>query len=472
MISRLNSRTPLRLKLIGAFAIIILLGGATAYWLAQRAVREGYQSFSAQSGIIHAYELQQPLAEYYTRNGSWRRVENFLTGMGSGMMQTMSPAMLLYHYNLILTDEDGKVLLAPDSRLLGRRLSEDTLIAGVPINAGGRRIGTLLAGSAENAFSPLEQAFLDSVSRSTLIASVVAALAALVVGALLLRQVTGPLRQLARATKQIASGDPGPRLPAKAKDELGQLSIAFNQMAERLEKSEQLRRQLIADIAHELRTPLTVIQGNLEAMRAGAFAPTPEAISSLHEESIILTRLVNDLRELSLVQAGELSLQKQLTDISMLTRRTAASFQPQIDQKKIQLALQVPGKLPSLKIDPHRISQVLVNLLSNALHHTPIGGQITITIQETPSELQISVADTGPGIAPDDLPHVFERFWRADQSRSRLTSGSGLGLAIAKQLVEAHGGRIWVEDPTEVSQNTLTGATFIFTLPLMERKAA
>ncbi len=445
------------MKLIGAFAVIILLGGATAYYLSERSVREGFQNFSLQSGIIHAYQLQQPFADYYQRVGSWRGVENLFAEMGPGMMQ--SPAMLVYHYNLILADEDGTVLLAPDPRLLGQRLSEEALIAGVPINAAGQRVGTLLSASLENAFNPLEQTFLGSISRSILVASLTAALAALVVGALLLRQLTQPLRRLVQATEQIASGDKGPRLPVHSKDELGQLSAAFNRMAERLEKSEKLRRQMIADIAHELRTPLTVLQGNLQAIREGVFEVTPETIASIHDESLLLTRLVNDLRELSLAEAGELSLKKQPTDLSELTRRIAANFQPQLDERHVKLLIELPERLPPIEIDADRIGQVLLNLLSNAQRHTPAEGKITVAVKEAPSELQISITDTGPGIAPEDLPYVFERFWRADKSRSRQSGGSGLGLAIAKQLVEAHGGKIWAQ--SQPGQ----GTTFTFTLP-------
>lgn len=457
------------MKLIGAFAIIILLGGTTAYWLTERAVREGFQAFSLQSGIINAYQLQQPFADYYERVGSWRGIENFLMGPGMmhqmgpemGMMHSMdmSPAMLAYHYNLILADEDGVILLAPDPRLLGRRLTQEALIAGVPINAAGRRVGTLLAGSLENAFNPLEQTFLSSINRSILIASLIAALGALIVSALLLRQLTQPLRRLARATEQISLEKLGPRLPVHSKDELGQLSAAFNRMIERLERSEKLRRQMIADIAHELRTPLTVLQGNLQALREGVFEATPENIASIHEESLILTRLVNDLRELSLAEAGELPLKKQPTNLSELIRRLAANFQPQLDEKQIKLIVEVPEKPITIDIDPDRIGQVFLNLLSNAQRHTPAEGRITVAVREAPTELQISVTDTGPGIASEDLPYVFERFWRGDKSRSRHSGGSGLGLAIAKQLVEAHGGRIWVES------HQGGGTTFTFALP-------
>ncbi len=473
MISRINARVPLRVKLIGAFAAVILLGGATAYWLVERALREGFQVYSTQSGIIHAYELQPLFADYYTRNGSWRGIENFFSAtgspspMGHEMMYQMNPAMLLYHYNLILADEDGTILLAPNQQLVGRRLTQEALINGVPINTATQRVGTLLAGSLENAFNPLEQAFLDSISRSILIASLIAALAALIVGALLLRQLTVPLRQLARATEQIASGNsgPGPRLPVYSQDELGQLSAAFNRMAARLDTSEQLRRQMTADIAHELRTPLTVIEGNLQAVLDGIYEPTPQMIASLHEESQLLSRIINDLRDLSLAEAGELRLNRQATDLRGLIRRVIAVFKPQLQHKKIQLVLDVPEESLIADCDSERIAQVLLNLLSNAQRYTPDGGKIHVRLVRQNEDALVSVSDTGPGIAPQDLPYVFERFWRADRSRARGSGGSGLGLAIAKQFIEAHGGRVWVESPPQ------QGTTFTFSLPLTPSSA-
>lgn len=474
MISRINARVPLCVKLIGAFAAVILLGGATAYWLVERAMREGFQVYSTQSGIIHAYELQPLFADYYTRNGSWRGIENFFAATGSPspmsheMMYQMNPAMLLYHYNLILADEDGTILLAPNQQLVGRRLTQEALINGVPINTATQRVGTLLAGSLENTFNPLEQAFLDSISRSILIASLIAALAALIVGALLLRQLTVPLRQLARATEQIASGNsgPGPRLPVHSQDELGQLSAAFNRMATRLDKSEQLRRQMTADIAHELRTPLTVIEGNLQAVLDGIYEPTPQMIASLHEESQLLSRIIHDLRDLSLAEAGELPLHPKRTDLHGLVRRIAATLESQMQRKRIQLVADIPKNPLDIALDAERISQVLLNLLSNAERHTPEGGQIKIRVWQQADETFVSVSDTGPGIAPQDLPYVFERFWRADRSRTRASGGSGLGLAIAKQFIEAHGGRVWVESPPD------QGTTFTFSLPLAPLSAS
>ncbi len=459
------SRIPLRLKLIVAFTLIVGLGGGITYWLAERAMRESFQAFSLQSGIIQAYQLQQTFADYYDRVGSWRGVEHFFSSEGSppgvGMRYRMGLAMLAYQANLILANEDGVVLLAPDPQLLGQKLPEETLIAGVPVNVAGRRVGTLLAGSLENIFNPLEQTFLNSINTSILTAGVIAALAAIGLGVLLLRQMTVPLRRLVQATEQISVGTAGPRLPVPSHDELGQLSAAFNRMAERLEKSEKLRRQMIADIAHELRTPLTVIQGDLQAILDDVYEPKSEVIASIHEESLLLSRLVSDLRELSLAEAGELRLATERTDLRALIERAAMRIRPQLEAKKITLITDLPAQPTEAVLDPDRISQVLSNLLSNAHRYTPEGGRITISLSQHQNELWVSVADTGPGIKSEDLPYLFERFWRADKSRARATGGSGLGLAIAKHFIEAHGGRIWVE-------STLgQGATFTFSLPLV-----
>ncbi len=457
------SRIPLRLKLIGAFALIVGLGGGITYWLAERAVRESFQAFSLQSGIIQAYQLQQAFADYYERVGSWRGIEHFFSSEGPppGMRYRMGLAMLAYQANLILANEDGVVLLAPDPQLLGQKLPDETLIAGVPVNVAGRRVGTLLAGSLENILSPLEQTFLDSLSTSILAAGVIATLAAIGLGILLLRQLTVPLRRLVQATEQISIGNAGPRLSVPSHDEIGQLSAAFNRMAERLEQSEKLRRKMIADIAHELRTPLTVIQGNLQAILDKVYEPTAEVIASIHEESVLLARLVSDLRELSLAEAGELRLEKRVTDLREIVQHAVTVIDPQLRAKSITLILELPHAPVSVEVDAQRIEQVLLNLLANAERYTPLEGQIRIALSVRGGEAVIQISDTGPGITSEDLPYVFERFWRADKSRSRATGGSGLGLAIAKHFIEAHGGHIWAE-------STLgQGATFTFSLPLL-----
>jgi two-component system OmpR family sensor kinase/two-component system sensor histidine kinase BaeS len=215
----------------------------------------------------------------------------------------------------------------------------------------------------------------------------------------------------------------------------------------------------MADIAHELRTPLSVVQGNLRAILDDVYPLEKSEIARLYDETRLLSRLVDDLRELAQAEAGQLGLNLRATDLAALLHRTITNFEPAAESKQIDLTIETAGALPDIEADPDRLAQVLRNLLTNALRHTPPGGQIAVTASLGQACVRVSVADSGQGVAPEYLDHVFDRFWRADHARSRENGGSGLGLTIAKSLVEAHGGRIWVE-------STLgQGATFIFEVP-------
>jgi signal transduction histidine kinase len=244
--------------------------------------------------------------------------------------------------------------------------------------------------------------------------------------------------------------------------EVAALAEAFNTMATDLENNEQLRRNLIADVAHELRTPLSNIRGYLEAIRDNVMRPDAAAIDSLNEEATLLSRLVNELQELSLAEAGELKLVYQAEDISKLLQQAIAPFRTELEAKGISLSLELSDDLPLVSVDWHRVSQVLHNLLENAVNHTGRGGLITVAAVKQGDWVEIGVSDTGQGIPAQDLPNIFERFYRVDRSRARATGGSGLGLTIARRLVEAHGGRITVE--SELGR----GSRFAFTLPIVE----
>jgi signal transduction histidine kinase len=222
---------------------------------------------------------------------------------------------------------------------------------------------------------------------------------------------------------------------------------------------------MIADIAHELRNPLAVIKADLQALVDGIYPLTKERVASIQEESLLLERLVEDLRILSLAEAGELSLNRRLTKINELIHQIATVSQPGLESKGVKLRVELPEEPIEAEVDSDRIGQVLVNLLSNAERYTPEGGEITVSLRQQEGKTLVSVADTGPGISVNDLPYVFERFWPSDRSRTRSSGGSGLGLAIAKQLVEAHGGQIGVESPPG------HGAIFTLTLPTRDGRA-
>jgi two-component system OmpR family sensor kinase/two-component system sensor histidine kinase BaeS len=217
---------------------------------------------------------------------------------------------------------------------------------------------------------------------------------------------------------------------------------------------------MTADIAHELRTPLSVIRGQVEAIQDGIFPPDSTHMAPIHEEILLLNRLIEDLRTLALADAGQLKLQTAMVDPGALVERTVAKVAPLALEQNVTLSAQLASQLPGINIDSHRIEQVLANLLANALRHTPSQGNVTIRAEADRQQLLFSIADTGPGISPEDIPHLFDRFWRGDKSRARDRGGAGLGLAIARQLVEAHGGTIWV------SSHQNTGATFHIALPL------
>ncbi len=309
----------------------------------------------------------------------------------------------------------------------------------------------------------LEAAYLDAIRTSLWQAALVAGIIAIGLAALFSRLITGPVNSLKVSAQRIRDGDLSQRVTPQTRDEIGELAVAFNSMAERLEENEKRRRQLLADIVHELRTPLSIIQGNLEAWQDGVVAPTHETIAPVHEEAVLLARLITDLRDLSLAEAGQLSLQREIVDIAALVSSITTTLREWTASQNIRIDLESPDDAPRVWADPIRIGQVLRNLLDNAIRHTPRGGVIEVTIERKPdSFITISVRDAGSGIAPEDLPHVFEHFYKVDPARERSRSGSGIGLAIVKQLVEAHGGSVSVES-TQGS-----GSVFTFMLPLAD----
>ncbi len=294
----------------------------------------------------------------------------------------------------------------------------------------------------------LQQATLDRVNQAVLIGGLIALAAALVVGFFIFRAITRPIDQLTRAAQQLAQGDLSARVIVDdettrlGSDEISELGTAFNSMASHLQQSEQVRRDMTADIAHELRTPLTVMRGNLEAMLDGVYPFDAEHLSPVLNQVNLLARLVEDLRTLALAEAGQLLLAKRPTDLVALLQSVLTSFEAQATAQEVTLRADVDPALPVVEVDPDRIQQTIGILIANALRYTPPQGSITIAAQTDRAGVTIGVADTGSGIAPEDLPHVFDRFYRADKSRARESGGSGLGLTIAKSLVEAHGGSI------------------------------
>lgn len=310
--------------------------------------------------------------------------------------------------------------------------------------------------------SDLFTSFQVSFNEALLLALLAAGVVAILVSLLLSRGVVAPVRILTAASRHIADGHYAERVLAAGPDELGQLAHSFNQMAEKLEQAEAMRRQLIGDISHELRTPLTAIKGSMEGLMDGILPATPETYQQIHQEAGRLSRLVDDLQELSRVEAGAYPIDIRPVAVSMLVQTTLKRFAAHALAKGIALVSDLPADLPPVLADQDRITQVLTNLVGNALQYTPAGGQVTILSTLHGDEVHISVVDSGVGIPADHLPHLFTRFYRVDKSRSRQAGGgSGIGLTIARHLVEAHGGRIWA-----VSGGEGKGSRFTFSLKI------
>jgi len=327
--------------------------------------------------------------------------------------------------------------------------------------AGGALVGVLYLDPTSGAETP-DTVFLTAVNRSVLFGALIAGLAAVAVTLALSSRILRPVERLTEAAQRMEKGDLTVRVPVTSEDEIGQLAHAFNSMAGSLAQQEQLRRNMVTDVAHELRTPLTNLRGYLEAARDGLLAPDSALVDNLYEETMLLSRLVADLQELAQAEAGQLTLLRQPAHLAGIVEQAVTILRPQAKAKGLTLTVDLPDTLPPVDVDPGRVGQVLRNLLNNAVAHMPEGGEITVTAQAVGAEVAVAVHDTGAGIAPEHLPYVFDRFYRADKSRARQTGGAGLGLAIAKQLVVAHGGSISVESAPG------QGTTFTFTLPIAQ----
>ncbi len=477
-------RNSLIFKLLGAFLLIIAIGAVVNSWLTSKAMDNAFSLYSKRNSQAWAEQLAPSFVDYYSKNMSWQGVETLLqsglispssmgmgNGQGRGFGQGRQGNPWMSNQRIILADAQGKVINDTSSELLGHKLSASELSNGASVLVDGSLVGTVLVTPNNIAVTntPAGQ-FLASVNNSIIISAIITGVISLLLGAVLFLYVTSPLRKLKKAASAISSGDLSQRVDIRSRDELGELGQTFNQMAENLNRAETQRKRLIADVAHELRTPIAVMQANLEAMLDGVLPLDEEQVAALLNESLSLKRLVGDLRLLSLVESGELKLEKQITKIDALIREAADRINVQAQENGVSLELDLAKNLPAVLVDPGRITQVLNNLFGNALRYTPQGGKIMLSAQKSPESsnfIQVSVSDTGSGIVQADLPYIFDRFYRADQSRAHTGGGSGLGLAIVKQLVEAHGGKITANSPIKTNADQQGyGTRFTFTLPV------
>ena len=447
-----------RWRLFLSFLLVIIVAvGAVAVFVSRTTSGE-VQRYETRTFDVRIRRVGTLLAAYYVEEGSWTGIEPVIDQIGQ-----------LYNQRLVLIDQQG--LVVADSRGMmhaGEPAEFDTPEQAIPITYGPMHFGAVAvlpqgqAPPPQGGAAPPDESVSslgDSINGYLLWGGLLGVVVAAVVTFLMSRRILSPVESLAQAARGVSRGDFTQRVKVKSKDEFGELAIAFNAMAEDLQRTEQLRRNMVADVAHELRTPLSNIQGHLEAIRDGLLPAEPATLDSIYEEVLLLARLVEDLQELTLADAGQLTLVRQPADVADIARRAAAAAQPPAEARGLTIETDLPSQAAMADVDPERIGQVLRNLLSNATTHTSEGGRITVSLKDDDSELSVTVADTGAGIPAEDLPYVFERFYRVDRSRVRATGGAGLGLTIAKRLVEAHGGTISVE--SEVGK----GSRFTFTLP-------
>ncbi len=433
------------------------------------------------------------LGDYYAAHGnSWAGIDQRLdsppfVGPSGGFV------------NYIVADTNGRVVASSDQRQIGEQADAGMVNRGVPVEVNGARVGTFFvrsgpfaapnAPSAPNAAARgRAPAFFWPIVRSFLIVGLVLASGLLLLAVFFAQRLSRPLRDITRAAQQLAGGQLDVQVRRAPIRELDELAQAFNAMARSLEQADKQRRQMTADIAHELRTPLTIIKGRLEGLQDGVYSPTPDEVDRLLGETALLERLIEDLRLLALAEAGQLPLYREPLDPLDLLESARSAFAGQAEAQGVALHVEAASDLQQIDADPQRMAQVLANLVANALRYTPEGGSITLCATQAtkderrktkdegnalqplvlrPSSLvTLRVSDTGHGIAPEDLPHVFDRFYRADRSRTRGSGGAGLGLAITRQIVAAHGGLIWAE--SELGH----GTTISIALPVAEAELA
>jgi two-component system OmpR family sensor kinase/two-component system sensor histidine kinase BaeS len=466
-----------------AFALIILVTVGAVALLADLTAGQAFRQYLSYTDIARFENLTTRLTGYYEANGSWEGIDQLLRQVRivpasmPGPQMGRRPGTLDWRderFQLILADAGGQVVYDGSSGNPGRKLTRGEQAAAQDLSVNGQVVGQLVISRPVQSaiLGPLERLFVTRLRWLLVAGALLAGALGVLLGLLFSRTLTAPLQRLATAVRAVAHRDFSRRVRVEGSVEMAEVALAFNQMAAALEQAERQRQNMVADVAHELRTPLSVVQGNLRAILDGVYPLDKAEISRLYDETRLLSRLVDDLRELALADAGQLRLDLVPTDVARIIQDTTDSMALAAEAQELTLATRLADELPAAQADPDRLAQVLRNLLVNALRYTPPGGIVTVAASCPGDTVEIAVADTGEGIAADDLPRVFDRLWRADPARAstgrapvgedvqQWATGSGLGLTVAQSLVEAQGGRIWVE--SELGQ----GSTFHFTLPL------
>ena len=441
-------------RLVLAFITISIISTLLVVLFTRWRSREEFRSFlidQNRPGIVVAF------SDYYQQHGSWEGI----AGARLPAQEIPAPPPQVQQGPYTLVDSStGRVVLAGEGYQVGGIVPLSSVPNGIPIQSGQKTVGILLINRPVYRIGAPGSAFLDRVNLQIFVGALVAIGLALLLAVFFSRTLTRPIRELTLATQVVSAGNTAQQVPVRSHDELGQLATSFNRMSADLARSLNLRRQMTADIAHELRTPLSIILGHAEAVHDGALPASAETIEIIREGAERLEHLVDDLRTLSMADAGELKLSLRPSDAGELLMSAQKLYAHQARQKKITIDMRVDPDLPELELDSQRIKEVLTNILDNAHRYTPEGGQISLSAGRVADDIEIRIKDSGPGVGADELDKVFERFYRTEVSRTRDEGGSGLGFAIARSIVEKHNGRIWAE--SEPGQ----GLTVIIRLPV------
>ena len=456
--------SSLQFRLVLGFALTIAFALAIVGTFISFATETQVERFESDEAMAQAGRVSEFISNYY--------VEDYHPAEpGAELQSIVQQAADISGLRITTFDASGNIVAESNPPYISNSIEnadQPRDVEAFPLLSDGEIVGSLTASSdfqvdpAAQQLAPVgpeASRISRHVNRYLLWAGIGAAALGTMLVWMLARRTLAPVQRLGVTARQLGRGDLSQRAEITGPTEIRQLARSFNSMAADLEEAESRRRSLTADIAHELRTPTSNIQGYMEAIKDGLFQPTPETIDTIHEQSLLLSRLVEDLRLLAQVDSGELPLQRMQTDIGQLLQSGVEALRPRAEIKGVALNIDAAQSLPSLDLDPARIAQVIGNLLDNAITHTPEGGAVTVSAHAAAGTVAVEIADTGSGIPPEDLPRLFDRFYRADPSRSRATGGTGLGLTIAGRLVEAHGGSIEAE--SVVGQ----GSRFIIRLP-------
>ncbi len=427
----------LAVKLTLAFLAVGVSGALLVAFISGQRTRLEFNRFVSQQSDSSVVAVL--LLGFYEENEySWEGIKQWLTS---------EPSLSFLSRLIVLADSEQMIIYAPRAGQAGLDVESAGLSGGIPVIHDNELVATaylrdrIIPEEGLPGFSP-ESFFLYSVSQATALAAAVAAALALALGILLSRALTRPLRDLTTATEEMAAGQLGRQVEAHSRDEIGKLATAFNKMSRDLAQASRLRRQMTADIAHDLRTPLTILRGYTEGLSEGSIEDGKELYDLLHQEVVHIQHLVEDLRTLSLADAGELALDRRVIDPKALLERAGLAHVVAARQKGIALRVEAPDTLPSVSVDVERMTQVLDNLVTNALQFTS-EGEIVLGGASNDGSVSLQVSDTGSGINPEEINFIFDRFYKVDRSRHRNGQAqSGLGLAIAKAIVEAHDGVI------------------------------